>query len=97
MRLWLCSSSILWGADFGFGFLQLSVVVQVYKSLNTVPQNACYIALVSHLSEGQEGFVYLMFCPVVGTCPYSANVKYISSMLISNTLEQSLLPAFKVE
>lgn len=69
-----------------FGFLQLSVVVQVCKSLNIVPQNACYIALASHLSEGQEGFVYLTFCPVMGTCPYSANIKYISSMLISNYL-----------
>lgn len=92
MRLWLCSSSILWGTDFGFGFLS---VVQVCKFLNIVPQSTCYIALVSRLSEGQGGFVYLTFCLVVGTCPYSANVKHIPSMLI--TLEQSLLPAFKVE
>lgn len=85
LPLWLCSSSILWGPDIVFSLLQLSLVVQVHKSLNIVPGNTCFIALVSHLSEGQGGFVYVTF-PLVGTCPYSANIKYISFMLISNYL-----------
>ena len=86
LHLWLCSSSILWGTDIGFSLLQLSLVIQVSKPLNIVLQNTCFIALVSCLSEGQGAFVYVTFCPVVGTCPYSANVKYVFSMLIFNYL-----------
>lgn len=86
LPLWLCSSSILWGADTVFSLLQLSLVVQVRKSLNIVPGNTCFIALVSRLSEGQGSFVYVTSCSVVDTCPYSANIKYISLMLISNYL-----------
>lgn len=48
--------------------------------------NPYFSALASRLSEGQGDFVCVTCHPVVGTCPYSADVKSISLMLVSHCL-----------